>query len=191
MEEEGSQSQIFLFQPLIPTWTLGINTGANRQSSATAGALLEMPHCSLKPGCDIGHRAPKLPKSHSSEVSQGSVRITLTSHLSVPVWHYRKDKAKRAKRTPYLQQSSGNGQLYPDQGITPLALGRVAALIQICCPYCLSITELTAGQEPTLGPERLSSKINFVYSVGTSCAEDCSESPLQHETGINFFIFLG
>lgn len=145
-----------------------------------------MPHCSSKPGCDTGHGAPKLLKLHSSEVSQGSVRITPTNHLLMPVSHYRKPSGKR---TPAHQQSSGNGQLHPDQGMTPLALGRVVAPTQICYSYCLSITNLSAGQEPTLAPERLSSKINFVYSVGTTCAEDCSESPLQDEAGINFFPF--
>lgn len=73
-------------------------------------------------------------------------------------------------------KSSGYGQLNPDQGLTHFVLGKVAALPYICYFYCLSITNLSASQQPTLAPERPSSIIKVVYSVCTTCAEDYGES---------------
>lgn len=60
MEETGSWSQIFLFQPLLPTWTLGINTGANRQCSATAADKGLAEDATLLISTRL-HRAPSCP----------------------------------------------------------------------------------------------------------------------------------
>lgn len=98
--KQGVGPRHFYFNLCFPP---GINTGANRQCSATAadkGLAEDVP---LFIWTRLWHRAPKLLKPCSSEVSQGSARITPTSCLSMPVCHYRKPRGKTTSAHPAVK----------------------------------------------------------------------------------------
>lgn len=134
--------------------------------------LLEVPHCSSKAGCDtrhVGTKAALTTPVRFHTAMQVSLQQAVCQCLST----------LESLRTLWAQRRTSahpGSQVDMDQGLTHFALGKFAALPYICYFYCLSITNLSASQQPTLAPERPSSIIKVVYSVCTTCAEDHGES---------------